>query len=897
MFKYYFILSLCFLLSCQAGKEAPGLPEANRFLVEDLITNLNEPMELDFMPDGKILFIERRGILKMYDPETEIVQVVGEIPVNYINENGLLGMAIDPNFKENDWIYFFYTDPIRKSYQQISRFEFINHQLVNESEKVLLDFYIDYKNCCHFGGSLAFGPAGNLFISSGDNVGGKDFAPIDERPGRAMHDSQRSSGNANDLRGAILRIKPTEDGSYSIPDGNLFPVGTANTRPEIYVMGARNPLKIDVDQATGWLYWGDVGPNPGWKYKEWGPPSFEEVNQAQKAGNYGWPYLMGDNQAFRDVNFETNIPGEFFDPNDLVNDSPNNTGIQQLPPAQKALIWYPNTASDSFPLVGTGGGTICAGPVYHYRENGNAGGQWPKHFDKKLFIFEWMRSWILAVELDESGAYVGMENPFEGKPFKKPIDIAFGPDGAMYVLDYGSNWYAHNEDARLSKIIYEYGNRAPIAKIEASVVEGVSPLEVHFSAASSYDLDQDDKLTYKWFFTSNTIQSDKQNPSHVFQDNGAFEVKLEVTDEAGVSHTTTQKIIVGNAPPVVQVNITDNQSFFVPHQDISYAIHVDDLEDGSTSDESIPSKAVQVKVKHLKNTTNVAAIRAENAIHSSTIEFLEGKKLMEGSDCKACHALNAASVGPSFVQISERYANNSSNISILSEKVLKGGVGVWGDKLMSAHPQHTKAEAKAMVSYILALKQAPSSGQDLPLSGIISTDKVGDKDLLILTSSYLDKGANEQAAISREVRKIFRPTLVPAVDYDYSKRIKAKPYNEQGDLYAEVALNGCFIGFKEIDLTGVKTIRVKIRSTSDWVAVEARQGRPDGKYLDKQRKELGFKENKWASYEEDDWFYIDLSVPENAGIDDLYFVFDSSKLTSEFIYYDICQVQSFEFLF
>ena len=149
---------------------------------------------------------------------------------------------------------------------------------------------------------------------------------------------------------------------------------------------------------------------------------------------------MGDNQAFRDLDFATMIPGEFFNPNNLINDSPNNTGIQELPPAQKALIWYPNMASDSFPLVGEGGGTICAGPVYHYRDEVSFEGKWPEYFDKKLFIFEWMRSWILTVELDAQGAYKGMESPFGGNPFKKPIDIGFGPDGAMYVLDYGSNW-------------------------------------------------------------------------------------------------------------------------------------------------------------------------------------------------------------------------------------------------------------------------------------------------------------------------------------------------------------------------------------------------------------------------------------------------------------------------
>lgn len=901
MMKHIFILFFFILLACQSIdadlEQSANVPEANRFKFEDLATNLNEPMELDFLPDGNILFIERRGILKMYNPLTEIVQVVGEIPVNYINENGLLGMAVDPKFKDNSWIYFFYTDPDRKSYQHISRFDFVDDQLVLESEKLLLDFYIDYKNCCHFGGSIAFGPEGNLYISSGDNVGGKDFAPIDERPGRALHDSQRSSGNTNDLRGAILRIKPEVDGTFSIPEGNLFPKGTPKTRPEIYVMGARNPLKIDVDQKTGWLYWGDVGPNPGWKYKDWGPPSFEEVNQAQQAGNYGWPYMLGDNQAFRDLDFETNIPGDFFDPKQIVNDSPNNTGINNLPPAQKALIWYPNTASDTFPLVGTGGGSICAGPVYHYDEQVDYEGKWPRHFDKKLFIFEWMRSWILAVELDEKGAYKNMENQFGDKPFKKPIDIAFGPDGAMYVLDYGSNWYAHNKDARLTRVTYEYGNRPPVANIDASVVEGVTPLEVQFSSERSYDLDQDDELTYKWFFTEDEVQSTEENPTYVFDKDGTYDVRLEILDKQGATHTATESIKIGNAPPVIGVSLTDNQSFFLPKQDLKYAIQVDDLEDGSTTDGSITKEAVKVSVHHLKNTTNVPTIRSEESLQSPTLSHLRGKEILEGSDCAACHAMDTTSVGPSLRQISERYPINKPAVNYLSEKILKGGKGVWGDKIMSAHPQHTETEAKAMVDYILALTEEPIQGKKLPLSGKISTDNVGANDLLVFTTSYLDKGTEKQTPISREERKIFRPAQIPAVAYDYAKRVKAKAYNEQGDLYAEVALNGCYIGFKDIDLTGVQKVRAKIRSTSDWVAVELRQGNFDGKLIDQQRKELGFKENKWAPYEEDDWFFIDLNIPQDAGSDDLFFVFNSSKVTGEYIYYDICQVHSFEFVF
>ena len=321
------------------------------------------------------------------------------------------------------------------------------------------------------------------------------------------------------------------------------------------------------------------------------------------------------------------------------------------------------------------------------------------------------------------------------------------------------------------------------------------------------------------------------------------------------------------------------------------------MEDGKTEDGSIDPNAIEVRIKQLNNATDVKAIRSVQSLASSTTSFLKGKRLLEGSDCYACHAMKDPSVGPSLIQISDRYQKEEGEVTRLAQSILKGSTGIWGERLMSAHPQHSEAEAIDMVQYILAISQAPEKGERLDLAGSISTNQAGNEDLFVLSAAYEDKGANGQASITREVRKIFRPTLIPAVAFDFAKRIKAKPYNEDGGMYAEVALNGCFIGFKEIDLSGVRTIRSKIRSTADWVSVEVRQGSPEGKLLDKQRKELGFKEDKWAPYNEADWFFIDLSIPSDAGRDDLYFVFNSSKLTSEYIYYDICQVHSFEFLF
>src|SRR5690606_8679508 len=124
------------------------------------------------------------------------------------------------------------------------------------------------------------------------------YAPIDERPGRNPWDAQKGSANTNDLRGKILRIRPQADGTYTVPDGNLFPKGMEKTRPEIYVMGTRNPYRISVDSKTGYLYWGDVGPDAGQDSVGRGPKAVDEINQARKPGFYGWPYFVGDNKPY-----------------------------------------------------------------------------------------------------------------------------------------------------------------------------------------------------------------------------------------------------------------------------------------------------------------------------------------------------------------------------------------------------------------------------------------------------------------------------------------------------------------------------------------------------------------------------------------------------------------------
>ena len=203
-------------------------------------------------------------------------------------------IALDPGFANNQWIWLYYS-PTNAAENRLSRFTLRGEHLDRESEKIVLRVATQRDICCHAAGSLAFDGQGNLFLSTGDNTNpfeSEGFAPIDDRPGRYPWDASKSSANTADLRGKILRIHPEPDGSYTIPAGNLFPPGTPKTRPEIFVMGCRNPFRISVDRTTQTLYWGEVGPDAQALLADRGPAGFDEVNRTKVAGNFGWPFFV-----------------------------------------------------------------------------------------------------------------------------------------------------------------------------------------------------------------------------------------------------------------------------------------------------------------------------------------------------------------------------------------------------------------------------------------------------------------------------------------------------------------------------------------------------------------------------------------------------------------------------
>ncbi|MEU9285675.1 PQQ-dependent sugar dehydrogenase [Streptomyces sp. NPDC048275] len=560
---------------------------------------VGEPMSLAVLPDRSVLHTSRDGELRLTDAAGN-TRIAGKLDVYSHDEEGLQGVGIDPDFTDNRFIYLYYAPPLNtpagdapetgtaadfapfEGVNRLSRFVLkTDGTLDAASEKQILDVKATRGICCHVGGDIDFDAAGNLYLSTGDDSNpfqSDGFSPIDERADRnPVFDAQRSSGNTNDLRGKILRIKVNADGSYSIPDGNLFAPGTDKTRPEIYAMGFRNPFRFSVDKATGILYVGDYGPDAGAADPARGPAGQVEFARVTGPGNFGWPYCTGDNDAYVDYDFATKTSGAAFDCAAPKNTSPNNTGLTDLPPAQPAWIPYDGA---SVPELGDGSESPMGGPVYHYDASLDSPVKFPQAYDGNFFAGEFGRRWIKRIVSDGNGAVQSINSvPWTGT---QVMDMAFGPDGALYVLDYGTAWFGGDEHSGLYRIENATDGHSPVAQAAADRTSGQASLKVRFSSAGSTDADGD-ALTYSWDFGDGGT-STSANPAHKYKKNGTYTATVTAKDASGRTGSASVQIVVGNTAPKVVVELPRDGQLFSFGDAVPFKVKVTDPEDGRTID-------------------------------------------------------------------------------------------------------------------------------------------------------------------------------------------------------------------------------------------------------------------------------------------------------------------------
>ena len=544
---------------------------------------------------------------------------------------------------------------------RVSRFtiDLETKQLDLGSEVIIFEYESQIYSCCHRGGGMGFDSEGNLYVTTGDSNSSQSTNgysgnhPSFRCPQRtplpgpgdpannddcgelnfSFRDARRTAGSTNDYNGKMLRFNPIDD----IPDGvqpeigpgttytlptedspngpNLFDGtegGGGLTKPEIYAMGLRNPSRLSIDPETDIPYTAWVGPDAGSPSQTQGPSTYESAAQIAQAGNYGWPYCMGNQQAYRDrvapdgALRTTNEPGfvdggpadnpipGWYDCENLVNNSPNNTGLEVLPhetgtgmdagTARPVNIWYsrgnpggangcpdfprPNGAPDYgaqptqlCPYATASGATIMDGPVYRYPDTADPSVAWPEYWDGRWFLFDFNNNSIkhgllLDPETDQDGGQPVWADSLRGVISwgASYMDSKFAPDGSLYVQVY-DGFFTTGNNAGLYRFTYTGGPDTPGADPQWQATG--NPREIQFDIGSSGG------VAYEWDFDGDgEPDSNEASPVHVYEEDGQYEVTLTVTyaDDETDSKTITVNVSGEDTQPpttTIQLNGAD----------------------------------------------------------------------------------------------------------------------------------------------------------------------------------------------------------------------------------------------------------------------------------------------------------------------------------------------------
>jgi glucose/arabinose dehydrogenase len=525
---------------------------------ERLVASVDSPIALAFTPDTRMLVATQLGEVRVYKSgqllQTPALDLSGRICKSF--SQGLLGLAVDPNFAANHYVYLFYTynklgscpldEPTNPNnpVNRVSRFVMAGDTLDPASEVVLIDNIPSFGS--HNAGDLHFGKDGYLYITTGDAV--CDYATDSGCDGQ--NDAAR---DRNILLGKVLRI--TRNGG--IPTTNPFTGAdsgrcnrTGRTDPgkncqETFASGLRQPFRFAFDPDA-----------PGTRFfiNEVGQARWDEIDKGAAGADYAWNLCEGNH------------------------DNPDRGGSVNC----SAAPYTPPIHEYSH---GTGCSSVTGGAFV-------PDGLWPAGYNDAYLFGDYVCNKIFELTPDGAGGFTRTEFASDlGKG--GPIAMSFGPAGSSQALYYTT--YANGGEVR--RITYVQGaNRAPHAAVSASPSFGDIPLEVGFDGSGSNDPDfGDEVMSYIWNFGdgSPTVETTIPTVDHIYKGAGTYKATLTVRDKSGAEDTATVRIDAGNRPPEPTISSPTQDHLFKVGEKIVLHGSATDPEDGRLADDALSWQVVQ----------------------------------------------------------------------------------------------------------------------------------------------------------------------------------------------------------------------------------------------------------------------------------------------------------------
>ncbi len=519
------------------------------------VADIPSPTALAFTPGGRMLVTSKPGQLYVYESgqKTQALGIGSRVCSN--SERGLLGVAVDPEFATNHYVYLYYTynksgvcpahEPARNDnpVNRVSRFVMSGDAVDPNSERVLID-NIPSPNGNHNAGDLHFGKNGYLYVSVGD--GGCDYA----EPTRCQYEND-ASRDRHVLLGKVLRIQ--RDGG--IPASNPYTgpnsercnrtgrTERGNNCRETFARGFRNPFRMafDPDAAGTRFNINDVG---GGKW--------EEIDRGQRGADYGWNLCEGRHD------------------NPYRTGSVNCSGVTYKGPIHE---YSHSTGCESI----TGGAFV-------------PDGAWPAPYNDAYLFGDYVCGKIFKLTPGDGGGFK-RELFAGGLGGGGPIAMTFGPYGTEKALYYTT--FAGGGQVR--RIAYTAGNRSPVASVRVVGDNfGPSTKQFEFDGSGSSDPDAGDTLTYEWDFTSDgTVDATGAAVTHTYEAPGKHTASLTVRDGNGGRSTDTVEVFPGDTPPVPVIDTPASGALFRVGEEITLNGSADDAEDGHLADSALSWRVLQ----------------------------------------------------------------------------------------------------------------------------------------------------------------------------------------------------------------------------------------------------------------------------------------------------------------